>query len=155
MDWVFENIQILVAVAATLAYWLSQRREARRAAESEPPPAEVGPATPPEYEERPVLVPDDLRRRILEQLGIPQPEAAPEPPPMPEPVLPPPLPDLPRVAAPVKPAATRPVLRAGFNHRTAGLRTALQARGKVREAILLREILGPPVGLRPEGHPAR
>ena len=67
-------------------------------------------------------------------------EAQPEP----EAVVPPPLPaalaaSLPSTVAPVQAV---PVL---------SLRPLLQSREKIRQAIMLREILGPPLGLEPFG----
>ncbi len=159
MDWVFDNIQVLVAIAAAIAFWLNQRREARQREQTpaEPPPLEPSlHELPPEREERPVMLPDELRRRILEQLGIPQPGpepvAVPVPPPMALPLLPPPLPEVPTTAAvPVRLAPIPLVARVGTAARRAGLKAVLHSRGKVREAFLLREILGTPVGLRPGG----
>lgn len=162
MDWIFDNIQVLVAIAAAVAFWLNQRREARQREQTpaEPPPLEPSlHELPPEREERPVMLPDELRRRILEQLGIPQPTtepvAVPVPPPMPVPMLPPPLPEAP-VVVPVlaKPAAVPSVGRDRLSVRRAGLKAVLRSRDKVREAFLLREILGTPVGLRPGGRAA-
>jgi len=156
MDWIFDNLQFLLIAAGTVAYWLNQRRESRQREQmpAEPPPLEPSlHELPPEREERPVMLPDELRRRILEQLGIPQPELEPVavPPPMPVPLLPPPLPEPPSVAVPVKVATTPLVARVGTTPRRAGLKAVLHSRGKVREAFLLREILGPPVGLRSAG----
>lgn len=159
MDWVFDNIQLLVAIAAAVAFWLNQRREARQRGQTpaEPPPLEPSlHELPPEREERPVMLPDELRRRILEQLGLPQPTpepvAVPVPPPMPVPLLPPPLPEVP-VPVPVlaKPVAVLSAKPDRMSARRAGLKAVLHSRGKVREAFLLREILGTPVGLRPGG----
>jgi hypothetical protein len=159
MDWVFDNLQFLLIAAGTIAYWLNQRREARQ---REQTPAGLPPPTlhelPPgrELEERPVLLPDELRRRILEQLGIPQPAvepvAIPIPPPLPAPMAPPPLPEPLVVAAPVKFSKPELGVRTGASIRRAGLKAALHSRGKVREAFLLREILGSPVGLGSGGH---
>jgi hypothetical protein len=142
MNWILDHLQILVAAAAAIAFWLNQRRETRKQAGGEPVPEDASTAPG----GRPVLSPEDLRRRILEQLGIPTDE-----PPPPEPVmappLPPPLPDIQAppvivrrtVPPPPKPVVVDPRAR---------LRSALGSRTSVREAIVLREVLGPPVGLR-------
>ena len=159
MDWIQDNLQILIGAAAAVAYWLNQRREAKTKS-AEEPPGEVSRREAPEQAESTVLIPDDFRRRILDQLGIPQPEIEPvvqsAPPPLPPPPLPVVIPDPPRVLAEVvplvKPVAKPTVLRPATSSRSARrniLKRALRSPGKIREAILLREILGPPVGLKP------
>lgn len=158
MDWIFDNLQFLVIAAGTVAYWLNQRREARRAEEEAaqlPPEPSLHELPPePEREERPVLLPDEVRRRILEQLGIPQEELTPPPTPPPLPLFTP-LPEPVALLAPAKPKQAVAIMP---RPRTAGRRTALRAalhsRGKVREAFVLREILGTPTGLRPDRQPA-
>jgi hypothetical protein len=80
MEWILDNLQFLVIVAGTVAYWLNQRREARQAEEEAtqfpPEPTLHEPPSEPERGrdrlEPPVLLPDEVRRRILEQLGIPR-----------------------------------------------------------------------------------
>lgn len=164
MNWIMDHLQLLIGAAAAVAYWLNQRREAKTEPAEEQPDdgGEVSRKEAPEHEESTVLVPDDIRRRILEQLGIPQPEKEPVvPPPTPPPLPPPPplpvlipnpqpvLSEAVPVAGPVaKPMALRP-RTSSLSARRDGLRRALRSSGRIREAILLREILGPPVGLKP------
>ncbi|GEM_PF-2311955 len=154
MNWILDHLQILIGAAAAVAYWLNQRRGAKTESADEPP-GEVLHEKAPEPDEPSVLIPHDIRRRILEQLGIPQPEIEPvvqsTPPPLPV-VIPDP-PRVPRAAVPlVKPVASSIVLRptaSSMSTRRNMLKRAVESPGKIREAILLREILGPPVGLNP------
>jgi len=159
MDWILDHLQILIGAAAAVAYWLNQRREAKTGDDQETPEEALHDA-PSESRDPSVLIPDDFRRRILEQLGIPQPEIEPvvqsTPPPLPPPPLPVAISDPPRVlqeAVPmVKPVAKPIVVRPATSSMSARrniLKRALRSPGKIREAILLREILGPPVGLKP------
>lgn len=76
MKWVLEHLQIIIAVAAAIAYWLNQRRQA--AAEDEPPasPREMSDQT--EQAERTRRVQDEIRRKIAERRGgaVPPPVTA-------------------------------------------------------------------------------
>ncbi len=160
MEWILDNLQFLVIAAGTVAYWLNQRREARQAEEesSQLPPEPSLHELPPEREreERPVLLPDEVRRRILEQLGIPQEEITPPPAPPPLPVLPPPpLPARVAFVAPVQPKnELKPLASKRRPARHTALRAALRSKPRVREAFVLRELLGTPTGLRPDRQPA-
>jgi hypothetical protein len=158
MDWILDHLQILIGAAAAVAYWLNQRREAKPVTDQEPPGKALHEG-PSEQDKPSALIPEDLRRRILEQLGIPQPEIDPVVPPTPE-TLPPPLPvfapHLPAVLAKAMPAVPPAMRRlklaqtsSNISVRRKGLQRALQSTKKISEAILLREILGPPVGLQP------
>lgn len=162
MDWIFDNIQMLIAAAAAVAYWLNQRNKAKGAADEESPDEVEGESLLEPEDEPKSLIPEGMQRRILEELGIPQPELEPQLPPEPPiiPELPPPLP-----VVVAEPPAVLPVVRSAVqtpNHRAESpspqtrssdrrdaLRGALHSGGKIREAMLLREILGPPIGLRP------
>jgi len=154
MEWILDNLQFLVIAAGTVAYWLNQRREARQAEEesSQLPPEPSLHELPPEREreERPVLLPDEVRRRILEQLGIPQEEITPPPAPPPLPVLPPPpLPEPVALVAPAKPKTVlKPLAITRRPARHTALRAALRSKPRVREAFVLRELLGTPTGLQ-------
>lgn len=159
MNWILDHLQILIGAAAAVAYWLNQRREAKPGNDQEPPEEALHEA-PSEQDKPSALIPEDLQRRILEQLGIPQPEADPvlsptpsSPPPLPLPVVVPNLPTvLPEAVPAVQPVMNRLKLSqtaSSMSVRRKGLRGALQSTEKIREAILLREILGPPVGLKP------
>lgn len=92
MDWILDNLQVLIAIAGAIAYWLNQRRRerdgesadydgdgvpetpptVRRLDPNEPDPAEV---------ERTRQIQEEIRRKILQRRaggGSP----APEPPPL-------------------------------------------------------------------------
>jgi type IV secretory pathway VirB10-like protein len=161
MDWIFDNFQILAIVGLALASWLKSRADAK-AAEREEQEARRELEEPNE-----VFGPD-------EAWGAPYQEPAPPAPPPLVRVAPPPVPvvetqgELKRQlemqerlrqlretkavtsggaavtrarskdAKPAKTAAAVPV----------GLRGALRNHGQVRRAIVMREILGPPLGLR-------
>jgi len=92
MDWIFDNFQILIAVAGAIAYWLNQRRRersgesadydgdgipetpptVRRLDPNEPDPAEV---------ERTRRIQEEIRRKIQERRGGGE-SASPEIPPL-------------------------------------------------------------------------
>lgn len=40
MDWILEHLQLVLAGAGALAWWLTQRRETKTAAQDQPPPTE-------------------------------------------------------------------------------------------------------------------
>lgn len=150
-----EQLVILVIIGLiSLVNWLMQRsaelREKRKLERKSLGIPEGNPfqeQQPAEETER--LDPDPAAnmRRLMEALGLPM-ESEPAPPRKRSEDLPPPLPP-PPTAAPSKPAF-RP-------HRTAqvpaapapasALSQALKQRGSLRQAIILREILGPPKGL--------
>ncbi len=151
MDWVFDNIQILIAIAAGIAFWLNKRhedREQRRRMEDEGPAEweeeEFGPgetvvterpvtptivihqrATPPPL---PPSAPAEVTRQqeMLERLKTLRAQRAAQ-------------------TAAKKPSAQAKNPAAGV---PGGLQSRLRDRGEIRRAIVLREILGPPVGLR-------
>ncbi|MBI5381879.1 MAG: hypothetical protein HZA31_08265 [Opitutae bacterium] len=83
MKWALENIQVIIAVAGVIAYWLAQRQ---RAQQGLPPTDEDGnplPQTPPrsatfeetDDAERARQVQEEIRRKIAERRG----QAAPPP----------------------------------------------------------------------------
>ncbi len=202
MNWILEHLQIIVAVAAAIAYWLNQRKR-EQAGESADYDADGTPEVPrrdfqsdPEEEARTRQIQEEIRRKIAERAGggpITLPPPAPEPPPLfreqtlaPRPVATEPtLRDFRRESAP-------PPVMAPSNHaavlerqqelaeqlrileetrrttqRKAALVAAATAKDTVhpfgprgdlladlrgarnlRRAMVLREVLGPPVGLR-------
>jgi C4-dicarboxylate-specific signal transduction histidine kinase len=202
MKWAIEHLQIIIAVAAAIAYWLNQRRQAR--AEDQPAsPRQASDAE--EHAQRTRRVQEEIRRKIAERRGevLPPPAAAPAAPrerlpkllpPLNVPPLepfggprhrrtdatPPPVTVPPRDEAAERAALERQTrlaeqLRALEAARQAELRRAgeLAARQRaepvaaaaprgpradwredlrdpeaMRRAIVLREILGKPVGLR-------
>lgn len=195
MDWIFDNLQIVLAVAAAFAYWLTQRKQAQQEGEEEqdPPPEQFPTRVDGELadQERARRIREEIRRKIAERAGgmpVPPP-AAPEPPPLyrrepelqpaqprpqPAPVQPQVSPGQPEdpwksvwasqqklqeqmqalsdarrkaaefVSPQMAAAAPKPVPVV----RGMSLRTELADRDRLRRAIILREVLGPPVGLR-------
>ena len=168
MDWIFEHFQILALVGLALASWLKARsdakaaeREERRAREemAEPPEEEIfGDAeewqepqwptpppplvrsVPPPYPAEAVIQPAAeseavLKRQFEMQERLRQLRES-------------------KVATTGGAAATRarnlPAEAAGKPAAAAGsaLKAALRDRNQTRRAILMREILGPPLGLR-------
>ncbi|MBW7895286.1 MAG: hypothetical protein H3C27_09255 [Opitutaceae bacterium] len=194
MDWIFDNLQIVLAVAAAFAYWLTQRKQAEqeeneeRGPETEQFPTRVDGELA--DEERARRIREEIRRKIAERAGgmpLPPP-AVPEPPPLyrrepePQPVRPRPQP------VPVEPQASAPQAEDPWKSvwvqqqklqeqmkaladtrrkanefvspqaatapksvplvRGVSLREELGDRDRLRRAIILREVIGPPVGLR-------
>ncbi len=160
MDWVFENIQILIGIAAAIAYWLTHLKQAREDR-----------AEPPIEDAEDVFGDEEDWEMPQREEARPRPAA---PPPLVKSV-PPPLPayaeaaagELERqqemmarlkrlreeravttggAAAAKARAAKRP--KAPATPTPQGLRRRLRDRGEVRRAIVLREILGPPKALR-------
>lgn len=154
MDWIFDNFQILALVGLALASWLKARADAKAA----------------EREARELMeLPGDVG-------GPEEPQARPfweTPVPPPLPVVPPPLPAHAEVEREMQrqmelqerlqrlresrnvrsggAAATRDRLirpEAAAVAAPTGLRAVLRKKGELRRAIVLREILGPPVGMR-------
>jgi len=186
MNWIIENIQIVIALAAAIAYWLTNLRTSR-----ELPPE-------PEQEAEDVFGPDfDFGERRDEP--APRREIQLPPPLNPRPHVPPPLPvrtsaaetelarqqaimdrlnRLRKTQADPAPAIAAPRTSGGRTARTArtarvarvakvarqaksslsayeipatstnALRNRLRDRHEFRRAIVLREVLGPPLGLR-------
>ena len=114
MNWISEHLQLILAVAGALAYWLSQRREAeaKREAEKNPPPASLAEADA-DDPFRAEKVREEIRRKIAERRGgapLPEPVRA-EPPLVEEKRFP-----LPPLARPLAPTDTfggpsRPLVR--------------------------------------------
>ncbi len=108
MNWILEHLQIVVVIATTVAWWLNQRREAKKTEDGESPgttrpvagrPKDNSPWAPVDYEEieRTRKIQDEIRRKIAERRGeagpppVPpaqsRPVAPPAAPPRPEPVV--------------------------------------------------------------------
>ncbi len=145
MDWIFDNIQILVAIGAGIALWLNKRheeREQQRQMEEEGPAdweeEEFGPeetSPPPQiviHQRKPPPLPPTenaeavRQREMMERLKALRAERNAQ------------------AATKNAPARTKtsPAMVPG------SLQSRLRDRGEIRRAIVLREILGPPVGLR-------
>ncbi len=113
MDWILSHLQVVIAVAAAIAYWFNQQKTAVREDKDSAAP-ESNPFEQVSNEggedERTRRVQHEIRRKIAERRGIaPQPSAAPRP--AVQPVAPPYV-------------APRPVAR----EMTGGLRERLEAK---------------------------
>jgi hypothetical protein len=171
MDWIFDNFQILVVIGVAVASWLKHRADQKKAEEEERQarkemadpeevfgPEEDWPQEPQHFPEPPPLVPSS------------------GPPPL-RPSAPPPVRvEMAEVDALLRrqqemqerlkqirdakatttgdAAATRARVAAAAKHPQvsapgkAGLHESLRDKRQTRRAMVLREILGPPVGLR-------
>jgi hypothetical protein len=183
MRWILDNLQIVIAVAAALAYWLNQRKQ-QSAEETEHPAEEGRPDDPfrefgadPAEAERTRRIQEEIRRKIAERAGgapAPAPARVPEPPPLFQPEPPPRARTAALAAASAHEAilqrqrdleeqlraveagrrATRrnEVIAEASARKPTAARTALlgdlKGAENLRRAIVLREVLGPPVGLR-------
>ena len=67
MNWVLEHLQVLIAVAAAIAYYLNRRRSGATDIEEEPRERGVGMD---EQAERTRRVQEEIRRKIAERRGI-------------------------------------------------------------------------------------
>jgi hypothetical protein len=167
MDWIFDHLQIVVLIALGFGTWVKSRMDRARAAQEErTAPVEMageeevfGPATGWPQVPAPTVPPPLVRA---------------SPPPLKRQSMPPAMPVEPyrapvmAKAAPANmppgpaskattvggAAATRTRVSAAQTHiqsgqsRKAGLHASLNHRKAIRHAIVMREILGPPVGLR-------
>lgn len=203
MDWILDHLQIVIAVAAAIAYWLNQRRQGQVGDGEEDDRAESPRRdfnADPEEAERTRRIQEEIRRKIAERAGggpITVPPPAAEPPPLfrtessaPRPVAAP-LPPReftrqveppPRVQPPPFQASAAAILerqreleeqmreleaaRKAAQRKAAAvaaqavafappapaergrLLADLRGAANLRHAIVLREVLGPPVGLR-------
>ncbi len=195
MDWIFDNLQLIIVIGGAVAYWLNQRKREKEGQDADYDgdgvPETRGPVAPNadalEEAERTRRIQEEIRRKILERRGgTPPPVAVPEPAaeyreepewleegprPRPAPVAPPPLEDAVlarqralqeqlqaleerRTAARARtssfPPPPPPLATAGGRRSSAlpALVASLRDPAAVRRAILLREVLGPPVSLR-------
>ncbi|MFI5335323.1 MAG: hypothetical protein ACHQ5A_00960 [Opitutales bacterium] len=192
MKWVLEHLQVVIVIAASVAYWLNHRKHAGLdAGEADD---EAGTAHRPapqndvQDQERARRIREEIRRKIAERSGsapVRRTEPAMEPPPVTwnEPAAPrrdwrteaeekirreeeqtaavlarqnelrEQIESLER-ANPEEPAqvpvSVRPVAGApqAASKLPGGVRQDLRDRAAIRRAIVLREVLGPPVGLR-------
>lgn len=175
MDWIFDHMQLVIAAAAAFAYWLNARKQSQAEEEEERTEATFQDDTreTADEAERARRIREEIRRKIAERsAGGPPPLELPplaaEPPPRPrfEPAIDSGMlerqrrlqqqleevvrtkqraealrqrvPDMPTAA----PAIRSRAALAG------SLRADLRDRRGLRRAVVLREVLGPPVGLR-------
>lgn len=100
MDWIWENFNVILLVAGSIAYWLNQRQREKNGEAADydgdgipenrvPPPVvrELAPANrdglDPEQEERVRRIQEEIRRKIAERRGQPAPPPLPSPEPEP------------------------------------------------------------------------
>lgn len=189
MKWVSEHLQLIIAIAGAVAWWLTQRKQS--AEEVAPPPPEEKTFEDPELADRTRQIREEIQRRIEQRARghakEPPPPARPEPADFPpvirelfEESVPPSvirpsvtrfeaqrqaeileeqatLAERLREAAAQKVAAQkRTVFEAATADHKAGRRTEARAMimgdlrtpQALRRAFILREVLGPPVGLK-------
>jgi hypothetical protein len=146
MSWILENLQIVVALAAGIAYWLNNMRQARETAR--------------EREEAPV----DLEEIFGPDFDFGKVEPAATPPPLPrvddgEILRQQQLQERIRTVRENKAAnrSSTEVVRSWQQKKDQpkkadmspnSIRSRLKVPGEIRKAVIMREILGPPAGLR-------
>lgn len=96
MNWILENLQLVVIVASAFAWWLSQRK---KSAEEDAGPLERPEQPPADLDEQTRRIQDEIRRKIAERRGA-----------RPGPLEPPPVP-VERRFRPDRPAEPRPAPR--------------------------------------------
>lgn len=189
MDWILDHLQIVIAIAAAVAYWLNQARKGAASGDE----ADEGSAFPaPGVDdgaeaERARRIREEIRRKIAERARGMPPALEPAPPSLyrEEPMAPPPMtvptpmPSAPaprddwqmamvlerqqklreqmealerarrleaaQPAMPVMPAA--PAIASSLPVGSSW-RSDLKSKAGLRRAVVLREVLGPPVSLR-------
>ena len=190
MDWALKHLQLIIAIAGAVAWWLNQRRQAKMTGEE---PRKEATFDDPELAERTRRIREEIQRKIEqrargyvnEQPTLPHNEPAEPPPVLREVVMarPPEPPPLSRaVAAKQEEQRTAGILeqqaalveqlrkiaeakaaamsRAQFESPISSVGQAaavarsaladdLRDPDSLRRAFILREILGPPVALRP------
>ncbi|MBC8008749.1 MAG: hypothetical protein H7067_01470 [Burkholderiales bacterium] len=101
MDWIWDNLQLIIVVAGSIAVWLNQKRREKNGEPADydedgipdnrtPPRAEMRELTPasrdgsdPAQEERRRLIQEEIRRKIAERRGQPAPPLPSQAPSMP------------------------------------------------------------------------
>lgn len=115
MDWIFNHLQIVIAIAGTIAWWLNQRKQAQAGDEAAAPPAERGFADP-ELAERTRKIREEIQRKIAERARGYANE---------QPTRPPDQPAAPPVVREVVVAPNTPVRRASTVHYEAQRQTEI------------------------------
>jgi len=166
MEWILENLQIVGAIVVAAAYWLNQAREAKAAEKERQRRAAEG---LPEEEEEFEFEEEEIEAEVMGRRAVPPPLVQVKPPALPGPQV---LTQnnstelqrqeqlmdrlrqvrAERSASPASGAAAtqRKVAAKGKGVASAvpiGLKARLRDRGEVRRAMVLKEILGKPVGL--------
>lgn len=65
MDWIFDHLQIVIAVAGAIAWWLNQRRQGQAEGEEASPPETA--FDDPELAERTRKIREEIQRKIAER----------------------------------------------------------------------------------------
>jgi hypothetical protein len=116
VDWVFDNLQVILVVAGVIAYWVNQRRREKAGEEADYDGDGIPENRPvrkdldgqdPEADDRARRIQEEIRRKILERRGEGVPDA---PPPLPSPT-PAPTPDPMRSPPPVAGGSLGDLLR--------------------------------------------
>lgn len=71
MDWIFDNIQFVIAFAAAFAWWLNKRRESAAGEDEEAPPPPMMHDTTAEDDARARRIQEEIRRKIAERRTLP------------------------------------------------------------------------------------
>ena len=195
MDWILDNLQLVVVLASAFAVWLTQRRKQAQEDDSPPPVRPTEDTGPFDLESEARRIQEEIRRKIAERRGGSAEMPAPPPLPFeregrPRTVVTAPVP-APRTApewdqseslvlenqrrmqeqmrelAAQRRAARQQAAQAfayppapgqpGKSGRAAkpvavgSVRAALRSPASVRQAVLLREVLGAPVALQRRG----
>lgn len=66
MDWVFDNLQVVIAVAGAIAWWLNQRRQSQTEGEEPAAPPEAT-FDDPQLAERTRRIREEIQRKIAER----------------------------------------------------------------------------------------
>lgn len=161
MDWIFNNFEIVALVVLAIGSAVKQLVESTKAKREAPPRREV-------EEDEEDWFPIPIPPEYLPKAPPPLP-SVPPPPPLLHKAVPPPVPGdtdevlrrqlemqekLRQLRENKANKAKEPMLRAGQAKQpvrtpaTAGVRSLLRHPSSARQAIVLREILGPPVGMR-------
>jgi hypothetical protein len=71
MDWIFDNIQFVIAFAAAFAWWLNKRREGAAGEDEEATPPPMMHDTTAEDDARARKIQEEIRRKIAERRTLP------------------------------------------------------------------------------------
>ncbi|MDD3180003.1 MAG: hypothetical protein PHQ04_06580 [Opitutaceae bacterium] len=71
MDWVFDHLQVIIAIAGAIAYWILQGREKEGEEDEALPEAQGKTFADPELAERTRRIREEIQRRIEQRTGHP------------------------------------------------------------------------------------